>query len=160
METMVSSVMNNLIVPLIAVIAGILITMVQRYLEKFSNGIEVKNSLFNLEKQLNIRNKLVEILSEDVKSTVASNMTKANEFKKAGNGKLTQEQQEELRNQVKAITINSISSIISSNEGLLEMIGGKESLDSLIDILIEKYVYEYKISQASTSEDPTMKIEK
>lgn len=150
MAEVISAIMENLVVPLIVAIAGIVITLASKYLEKFSAGIELKNSLYSLEKQVSIKNKIIEILSSEIKSAVASQMSSANEMKEANGGKLTTEQQEALRTTAKLLVTKSLSALLSSNESLMEMLGGEEAVEELIDTLIEKYVYEYKIAQAGT----------
>ena len=148
MGEVVSTVMDNLILPAILIIAAVLITMIKKFLEKITHSIEIKNEMGTLEKRISIRNKLITLISENVKAAVAANMQLANEYKEQGR-KLTPEEAENLRKSANQLVMGSLPESLKGDGVLLEIIGGTETLQVLINALIEKYVYEYKTNQVT-----------
>lgn len=148
MGEVVSTVMDNLILPAILIIAAVLITMIKKFLEKITRSIEIKNEMGTLEKRISIRNKLITLISENVKAAVAANMQVANEYKEQGR-KLTPEEAENLRKSANQLVMGSLPESLKGDGVLLEIIGGTETLQVLINALIEKYVYEYKTNQVT-----------
>ena len=148
MGEVVSTVMDNLILPAILIIAAVLITMIKKFLEKITRSIEIKNEMGTLEKRISIRNKLITLISENVKAAVAANMQLANEYKEQGR-KLTPEEAENLRKSANQLVMGSLPESLKGDGVLLEIIGGTETLQVLINALIEKYVYEYKTNQVT-----------
>ena len=148
MAEVVSTVMDNLILPAILIIAAVLIAMIKKFLEKITRSIEIKNEMGTLEKRISIRNKLITLISENVKAAVAANMQLANEYKEQGR-KLTPEEAENLRKSANQLVMGSLPESLKGDGVLLEIIGGTETLQVLINALIEKYVYEYKTNQVT-----------
>ena len=147
MGEILSSIMDNLIVPGILVIAGVLITIVQKFLTRIAKSIEIRDEMATIEKQVSIRNKLIEILNDIVKTAVANNMQLADEWKKDGH-KLSEEQQKQLKDTAVSLVYAALPNNLKDENGsLLEIIGGKDILNILISSLIEKFVYEYKIAK-------------
>lgn len=148
MADIVSTVMDNLILPAILIIAAVLITMIKKFLEKITRSIEIKNEMGTLEKRISIRNKLITLISENVKAAVGANMQLANDYKESGR-KLTPEEAENLRKSANQLVMGSLPESLKGDGVLLEIIGGTETLQVLINALIEKYVYEYKTNQVA-----------
>ena len=147
METVVSTIMDNMILPTILIFAGVVIYLVKKLMERVVKSIEVKNELIALEKQVSIRNKLVTIIDENVKSAVAFAMGQRNAMKEDGH-KLTDEEASQLRKIVHDFVMNTLPSSVKEEGGVLyDIIGGSETLDALIRSITEKYVYEYKTNQ-------------
>ena len=146
MSEIISTIMDNLIVPGILVIAGVLITIIQKFLTRIAKSIEIRDEMATIEKQVSIRNKLIEILNDIVKTAVANNMQLADEWKKDGH-KLSEEQQKQLKETAVSLVYAALPSNLKDNGPLLEIIGGKDILNILIESLIEKFVYEYKIAK-------------
>lgn len=143
----VSTIMDNMILPSILIIAGVVIYLVKKLMERVVKSIEVKNELTGLEKQVSIRNKLVSIIDENVKSAVAYNMDTRNAMKKDGHS-LTEEESAKLRKSTYDFVMNTLPASVKEEGGVLyDIIGGKETLDALIRSITEKYVYEYKTNQ-------------
>lgn len=146
MEELITTIMDNLVVPAILVVAGVLITIIQKFLTRIAKSIEIRDEMATIEKQVSIRNKLIEILNDIVKTAVANNMQLADEWKKNG-GKLTEEQQKQLKETAVSLVYAALPASLKDDGTLLEIIGGKEILNLLIGSLIEKFVYEYKITK-------------
>jgi len=147
MNEVITTILNNLVLPAIIAAAGIIIAICNKLVNSVSKSIELKNELYMLQKQIEIRNKLINIIGEHVKIAVASNMMLANDFKKEGDGYLTEEQQHQLQNNAKKIINDSIASMLGADSRLLEVLGGEDALNAIINAMIEKYVYEYKLEQ-------------
>lgn len=147
MDTIISTIMDNLVLPAIVGIATAIILIGKRLLERIVKSIEIKNELITLEKRVAIRGELVDILNDNVKAAVAANMSLRNELKENGE-KLTEEQAEKLRKSAYNFVMNTLPPSLKEDDGiLLEIIGGKDTLDALIRALNDKYVYEYKTHQ-------------
>ena len=72
-----------------------------------------------------------------------------NKMKEDSNGEhLTDEQAAELRKSAYNFVMNTLPPSLKEDDGiLLEIIGGKDTLDALIRSMNDKYVYEYKTNQ-------------
>lgn len=142
--TLLNSIAENIIIPIIVAFGAAILWLVKHYLDKIVKGIAVRNEISSMEKRNNIRAQLMDMISQTVQAAVASNMSVADEMKESGN-KLTEDQIDQLNSSAKELIIGSLPSSLTQEDGvLLEIIGGKDTLDSLIQNLMEKYVYEYK----------------
>ena len=100
-----------------------------------------------MSKKNTIRNELLVTLSEVVKAAVASNMELSDQMKQNGH-KLTDDEIRELNGTVMRLVMNTLPPSLTNDDGvLLEIIGGKDKLESIIKSMMEKYVYEYKIDK-------------
>lgn len=136
---------DHVMIPIIIAIGVALAFVVKHYADKVSKSIVAKNEISAMEKQSSVRKELLTTLSTIVEAAVGSNMQIANTMKASGQ-KLTPEQISELNQSAKKLVINSLPPSLTNENGvLLEIIGGKEKLDAVIDSMMEKYVYEYKI---------------
>ena len=112
--------------------------------DKISKSIVAKNEMEEMEKSTNIRKQLIDTIETQVKASVATIMPIANRMKERGEG-LSDEEGLMLKEKAKNLTLNTFPPSLTQEGGvLLEIIGGRERLDSIIDSLIEKHVFEYK----------------
>jgi len=139
------TILDNLAVPILIAVGGGIALIVNKYFEKITNSIAVKNEIAAIEKRTKIRKDILETLEPAVKAAVASNMDIAAKMKE-NKGKLTQEDVKELNNSAISLVMNTLPDSLTSEDGvLLEIIGGREQLECAIKVMIERYVYEYKI---------------
>lgn len=140
-----SYVLDNIGVPLLCAIGAALVIVVKHYADKIAKSIVAKNELSAMSKKNTIRNELLTTLSEVVKAAVASNMDLSRKMKENGH-KLTEEEIMELNKTVMRLVMNTLPPSLTNDDGvLLEIIGGKDKLESIIKSMMEKYVYEYKM---------------
>lgn len=140
-----SSVFDNLAVPVLALIGGAIVVLLQKFGNKITKSIETKNEIASLNKQSATRIQLLAELKVFVEAAVASNMQIAEKLKEASGGKLTEDQKVELQETAKELVYKVLPPSLTDDGGvLLDVIGGKGRLDAIIDNLIEQYVYEYK----------------
>ena len=108
-----------------------------------------KNAMSDLEKETAVRKKLLDTIESCVEAAVGSNMQLADSMKEDGNS-LTEEQIAKLNKNVKTLVYSSLPSSLTEEDGtLMKIIGGPDKLEALIDAMMEKYVYEYKIKKSA-----------
>lgn len=147
LTTILSQVMDILIVPAIVVICTAALLIAKSVTKRISKSVLAKNEMAQIESQQVIREKLLKMISDAVQSAVAANMATAEQMKK-NNKKLTTKQIQELQDSAKTLTINTLPpELFEEDSTLLSILGGKDKLDGLITSLIEKYVYEYKLQE-------------
>lgn len=147
LTTILSQVMDILIVPAIVVICTAALLIAKSFTKRISKSVLAKNEMAQIESQQAIREKLLKMISDAVQSAVAANMSNAGAMKKNGK-KLTDKQVKELQDSAKTLTINTLpQELFEEDSTLLSILGGKDKLDGLITSLIEKYVYEYKLQE-------------
>lgn len=138
--------LNNLLVPAIVAGGTYLIALTKKYAKRYFDGLEVKRELENLAKTTEIKNTILREIETVVSSVVGSNMQIADSIKKENGGTLTDEQSEKIRTTVKEVIMASLPVSLTDKEGvLMKVVGGQEQLDRIIDNMIEKHVYDYKI---------------
>ncbi len=153
----ISAIFDNLAVPVIAAIGGIIVYVVKSFGKRITDSIVAKNEAASLEKVFAVKSYVIKEISTVVEAAVASNMQIANDMKRAGQ-KLTEEQQYQLQQSAKELILNSLPASLTSEEGsMIQIIGGQEKLDSLISALLEKSVYEYKIKQSNSKKHVEIK---
>lgn len=142
-----SSILNNIFTPVFVVIGGAVVIYVKHFADKFAKILIAKNEIAEMEKQSTVRKDLLEVIATTVESAVASNMQLANSMKRSGT-KLTEDQIMELNNSAKSLIMNALPQGLTEEGGvLLDIIGGRDKLNAIIDSMMEKYVYEYKIKE-------------
>lgn len=144
-----SSVLDNIFTPLLIVLGGAIVVVFKHYADKFAKIMIAKNEIAEMEKQSTIRKDLLGTIGTMVESAVGSNMQLADSMKEAG-AKLTEMQVLELNNTAKQLVLNALPPGLTEEDGvLLEIIGGRDKLNAIIDSMMEKYVYEYKIKSVN-----------
>lgn len=145
MEAIISSIVENLLVPLLMLIASTVMILLQRVANNVVKYLEAKIELNRTDSEAELRKKLTETIAIHVKAAVANCMSTAEEMKNGG--KLNEDQIKELNDKVYALVMESIpSSFITEGNVLLDTLGGKDVLHSIIKNLMEQYVYEYNKS--------------
>lgn len=138
---------EHVLLPVIIAFGAAILLICKHFFDKISKSIVAKNEISEMDKQASIRNKLMITLQESVKTAVASNMQTASAMKSGGR-KLEEYQIQELNNSAMNIVLGSLPPSLTEEGGvLLDFIGSKEKLNGLISAMIEKYVYEYKLSE-------------
>jgi len=144
-------IIDNLAVPVLIAIGGGIALIVNKYFDKITKSIEVKNEIESIEKRMKTRQDILETLRPTVEAAVASNMQLANKLRER-NGKLTEEDAASLNESAKELVMNTLPASLTEEEGvLLDIIGGRDQLDTAIKIMIEQYVYEYKLQQNNSN---------
>ena len=147
-------IIDNLAVPILIAIGGGLAVIAGKWIEKIGDSITVKNEIESIEKRTKARKDILDSLAPMVESAVASNMQLADTMRQR-NGKLTEEDAAELNKSAQNLIMHTLPSSLTEDDGvLLEIIGGREQLEAAIKVMIEKYVYEYKL-KSSTSNSST-----
>ena len=142
---------DNLAVPILVAIGGGLAIIAGKWIDKIGNSITVKNEIDSIEKRAKARKDILDTLAPMVESAVASNMQLADTMRKR-NGKLTEEDASELNRSAQDLIMHTLPSSLTQDDGvLLEIIGGREQLEAAIKVMIERYVYEYKIKSSTSN---------
>lgn len=142
-------ILDNLAVPILLALGGGIAVIVTKWTEKIGKSVTVKNEIESIEKRMKTRQDILNTLRPTVEAAVASNMQLADTLRKK-NGKLTDEDVELLNNSAKELVMNTLPDSLTDDDGvLMDIIGGREQLDTAIKIMIEQYVYEYKIKAAN-----------
>lgn len=146
---------QQLVLPLIVTFIGGLVYFGKKYMDQISRSILAKNEMTVLEKESQLRNQVLQTISESTKSAVAYNMETANSIKAEGRY-LTEDEITELNESAMNIVLNSLPPSLTEEDGvLLKLIGNKEKLIALIKSYMEKYVYEYKMKNNQIISLPT-----
>lgn len=156
----IDTIMNNLTIPAIVIVAGIFLKILQHYADKFVNLFSERQKVESVEKIASIRSNLIRDLDGFVKSAVASNMDMVDKMKAMGH-KLTPEQIREVNESAKTIIYKSLPERISETMTPAEVLGGEHVMNALIESMMEKHVLEYKISrgiETSYVDDDTQSI--
>lgn len=141
-----SYVLDHIFVPVMVVLGAALVIVVKHYADKIAKSIVAKNELSAMSKENTVRNDIIKTVDEMVKAAVASNMDITKKLKENGH-KLTDEEIAELNETAKCLVLNTLPPSLTNDDGiLLEIVGGKDKLDSMIKNMIDKYAYEYKMS--------------
>ena len=155
MDNLIQLILDNLAVPIMFAIGGGIAMWIGKWTDKIGNSIAVKNEIESIEKRTKARKDILEALRPAVEAAVASNMQLANTMKER-NDKLTDDDIKMLNDTAKDLVLNTLPESLTSEDGeLLKIIGGRSQLDAAISVMIEQYVYEYKLK---TSSMPANKI--
>lgn len=156
--TIISTVTDNILIPVIILIASTILIVARSYAKRLTSSVVSKNEAEALEKVFATKSHIVSELSTIVEAAVASNMQMAQAMKANGH-KLTEEEINKLNLSARKMIMTALpSQITDTNGSLIGVMGGKEALDSLIDSLMEKYVYEYKLKALDPSFVPNSSL--
>ena len=144
-------ILDNLAVPILFAIGGGIAVWIGKWTDKVGNSIMVKNEIESIEKRTKARKDILEALRPAVESAVASNMQLADTMKEK-NGYLSDDDIKMLNDTATELVLNTLpESLTSENGELLKIVGGKAQLDAAIKVMIEQYVYEYKLKSKNLS---------
>lgn len=152
-QAIITGITDNILLPIITIIGSTVLLVLRSYIKRLTTSIVAKNEAEVLEKKFNVKTHMVAELQLIVESAVASNMQLANKLKENGR-KLEEEDIVKLNESARRLIMAALPSTDADTEGegsFLNVMGGQESLDALIDSLMEKYVYEYKLRQVDPS---------
>jgi len=131
-------------IPVVVSILGILSYIGTKIVKQIKGIIAAKVELVAISSENQIRQQVYGILDSTVEAAVASNMQLAKKLKERNNGKLEMDDITELQNSCKRLVEQSLpSSLLNENSSTLEILGGKEKINSMISTLIEKHVFGY-----------------
>ena len=143
-ELIKSSVMENIIMPIIVIIGSALIMIVRSYVVRIRDSIIARNNISVLNDVSSIKNNLLHEIETVVQAAVFTNMKLAAQLKFGGR-KLSDSDASMLRESAKSLVYQSLPSTLTNNDGvMLQIIGGKEQLDSIIGTMLEKAVLDAK----------------
>lgn len=144
-----NAIFDNIGIPILAALGGVLVFLLKSFADKITKSIVAKNEAASLEKVFAVKSYVMQEITTVVEAAVASNMQIADDMKRAGQ-KLTEEQIQQLQESAKTLVVNSLpASLTEENGSMIQIIGGTDKLDALINAMIEKSVYEYKIKKAN-----------
>lgn len=155
-----NAIMDNLMVPVIVIIAGALIAIFQPKINKLVSKHLAKEDLKELNEENTLRKNLIELIDKQVGDAVASNMSLANVIREQHNGTIPEEEGIKLANNAKQLVMNALPLSLTQDDGnLSKIIGGKNRLEAIIQASLEKSVYELKyrekqLKQQSASATP------
>lgn len=149
--------LNNLYIPVLIAILGIVLRIVQQYADKFVELFNKRQKIESMEKIATVRDKLVMELDKNVQAAVASNIDMADKMKAAGH-KLDEGQIREINESAKVIIMKSLPSDINGMTPA-EILGGEHVMNSMIDSFMEKHVLEYKIKRAAAKGETIQIVE-
>ena len=149
--TVFQTIIDNLAAPILLAIGTGIAVIATKWTDKIGNSVTVKNEIESIQKRMKARKDILDALAPAVEAAVASNMDIANTMKER-NGKLTEDDVMELNQSAMRLVMNTLPKSLTDSDGvLLEIIGGEEQLEAAIKVMIEKYVYEYKLKAANLS---------
>lgn len=149
MQSIITSIVDNVLLPVLLVVGSTVLLVVKSYVNKITKSIIAKNELDALERTNSVNNHLINEISIIVESAVASNMQLAESMKENNENGLSDDQIKELNESTLRLINNALPpSLLDDNSPLLEIIGGRERLNSIIKNMIEQYVYEYKVKRS------------
>ena len=138
------AVMDNIITPVLVVIGSAILMVVRSYVKRIRDSIIAKNEMVSLDSLTRIKNNLLEEIETIVKAAVFTNMNLANAMK-IGGKKLTDTEVEMLQQSTKSLVYQTLPTTLTEDNGvMLEVIGGKDRLDGIINNFIEKSVIDAK----------------
>lgn len=145
------AILDNLAVPVLLAIGGGIAVIVTKWLDKIGNSITIKNEIDSIEKRMKTRQQIIETLRPTVEAAVASNMQLADKMRER-NGKLSEEDAVALNESAKELVLNTLPKSLTDEDGvLLDIIGGRDQLNTAIKIMIEQYVYDYKLKKSTNT---------
>lgn len=137
-----------------AIIGGgaYLLKLIAKYGKQYAKSLEAKHALEQMSKKTEIKNTLLVEIRTIVESIVGSNMQMADAIKKENGGHLTDEQSVDIKNQVKELITIALPDDLTEEGGvLLDIIGGKKCLDTIISNMIDCAVYDYKLKKTGNA---------
>jgi len=144
---------SGVITPILGAIVTVIVGYLGWRLNKVSKAAMAKNVMAEMEKKNGIRNQVMDLISKNVKSAVESNMQLADSMKQAGHS-LDQDEIKALNNSAKQMVLNNLPLELTNSDGVLcEIIGGVDKLNSIIDTMMEQYVYEIKLAKLQQKPD-------
>lgn len=148
-SAIITSIVDNVLLPVLLVVGSTVLLVVKSYVNKITKSIIAKNELDALERTNSVNNHLINEISVIVESAVASNMQLAESMKEGSENGLSDDQIKELNESTMRLINNALPpSLLDVDSPLLEIIGGRERLNSIIKNMIEQYVYEYKVKRS------------
>ena len=151
-QSLGNAIMDNLMVPIIVIIAGALIAIFQPKINKIVQKHLAKEDMKELNEENTIRKDLLELIDRQVKSAVAANMSLANYIRRENNGDIPDEEGKKLAENAKQLVMNSLPVSLTDKDGNLnKILGGTDRLEAIIETSLKKYVYEYKFKQQEAS---------
>lgn len=151
-QSLGNAIMDNLMVPVIVIIAGGLIAIFQPKINKIVQKHLAKEDMKELNEENTIRKDLLELIDRQVKSAVAANMSLANYIRRENNGDIPDEEGKKLAENAKQLVMNSLPVSLTDKDGNLnKILGGTDRLEAIIETSLKKYVYEYKFKQQEAS---------
>ena len=143
MEEVIEVLTRTILIPAIICISGTILVILQNYLNKISKSIKEKNDQECISLRNQTKLNLINQLNIIVENAVVVNMNLAQRFKQQS-GKLSKEEIDLLKNNIFSIVSRSLLNS-NTNQLPIEIIGGREAFNCIIDGLIEKHVIDYKI---------------
>ena len=151
-QSLGNAIMDNLMVPVIVIIAGALIAIFQPKINKIVQKHLAKEDMKEINEENTIRKDLISLIDSQVKSAVAANMSLANYIRRENNGDIPDEEGKKLAENAKQLVMNSLPLSLTDKDGNLnKILGGTDRLEAIIETSLKKYVYEYKFKQQEAS---------
>lgn len=151
-QSLGNAIMDNLMVPIIVIIAGALIAIFQPKINKIVQKHLAKEDMKEINEENTIRKDLISLIDSQVKSAVAANMSLANYIRRENNGDIPDEEGKKLAENAKQLVMNSLPVSLTDKDGNLnKILGGTDRLEAIIETSLKKYVYEYKFKQQEAS---------
>ena len=143
-DAITKALMDNIITPIIVLIGSAILMVVRSYVKRIRDSIIAKNEMVSLDSLTRVKNNLLEEIETIVNAAVLTNMQLANSMKSGGK-KLTDLEAEMLQKSTKTLVYQTLPSTLRDENGvMLQVIGGKERLDGLVNNFIEKAVVDAK----------------
>ena len=143
-DAITKALMDNIITPIIVLIGSVILMVVRSYVKRIRDSIIAKNEMVSLDSLTRVKNNLLEEIETIVNAAVLTNMQLANSMKSGGK-KLTDLEAEMLQKSTKTLVYQTLPSTLTDENGvMLQVIGGKERLDGLVNNFIEKAVVDAK----------------
>ena len=147
-QSLGNAIMDNLMVPVIVLIAGALIAIFQPKINKLVQKHLAKEDMKEINEENTIRKDLISLIDSQVKSAVAANMSLANYIRRENNGDIPDEEGKKLAENAKQLVMNSLPVSLTDKDGNLnKILGGTDRLEAIIETSLKKYVYEDKYKE-------------
>lgn len=150
---------DHLMVPILGAIGAGIAIYVTRLANKIDKRKEIKDEIDSIGKRTKARKEILDSLRPMVEGAVASNMQLANTMKEHRGGKLSDSDIVELNNSAMELIMNTLPNSLTDEDGiLLEIVGGQNQLQTAIKVMMEQYVYEYKLKQPAGKKSNSKEI--
>lgn len=144
-KVILSQTYDMLVTPAIVAILGVLSYLGTKLLKQIKSIMSSKMELFGLQAENEIRQQVFDLLDSTVEAAVGSNMQLATKMKKmSADGKLDADEVKELHDSCIGLIEHSLPpSLLKADSSTVGILGGLDKVNSMINTLIEKHVFEY-----------------
>jgi hypothetical protein len=150
LQNLIQGAVTNILIPVVLGIIPVLLVKGKTYIKAIIESFISKHQSDSMSSLSGVVSAAMNQLDILVSSAVASNMSFAEKYKElASDGKLTEEEQNELKGYAKKLVYDTLPPCIKDGS-ILEALGGQDALDKLISGMIERALVDIKAKSVKT----------